>query len=144
MVYNLLATTTCDYKVRWRTSADSQDWTDIELVKRFGPEPIFNTVVDSFSLCVMGNEGAAKCLDQMRQIVKTGVKVLLLENSRASNPILGAYQDATVNATASAGGKGCIYNQNVEPKIQVTKGLYIEQQQSFAAGLFRSFECSVR
>jgi hypothetical protein len=41
-----------------------------ELYQRFG-ERSFDTVVDSFSLCVMGTEGAKRCLDQMRQVVKT-------------------------------------------------------------------------
>jgi hypothetical protein len=41
-----------------------------ELYQRFG-ERSFDTVVDSFSLCVMGTVGAKHCLDQMRQVVKT-------------------------------------------------------------------------
>ena len=40
-----------------------------QLVSRFG-ERSFDTVVDSFSLCVMGKEGSKKCLDQLRQVVK--------------------------------------------------------------------------
>lgn len=46
------------------------DATSSELVDRFGPQA-FDTVVDSFSLCVMGNEGAAKCLDQLSKVVKS-------------------------------------------------------------------------
>jgi predicted TPR repeat methyltransferase len=51
-----------------------------ELVQRFGAES-FDTVVDSFSLCVMGTRGAQQCLDQIRRVTKprTG-KILLLEN----------------------------------------------------------------
>ena len=29
-----------------------------------------DTVVDTFSLCVRGNDGAKKCVDQMKNIVK--------------------------------------------------------------------------
>jgi hypothetical protein len=32
--------------------------------------------------------------------------VLLIENTRSSNPILGYYQDITASAAASMGGKG--------------------------------------
>jgi methyltransferase OMS1 len=115
-----------------------------QLVSTFGAAS-FDTVVDSFSLCVMGNEGASRCLDQVRQIAKPNQgKVLLLENSRSSNPLLGKYQDATATAAASAGGKGCVYNQDVRAMIEATKGFTVEHEEAFAAGLFRSFECSVQ
>lgn len=115
------------------------------LVSLFGTGS-FDTVVDSFSLCVMGNEGARKCLDQMSRVIKPGDgRILLLENSRSSNPLLGAYQDITADAAASAGGKGCIYNQDVGAMIRATRGLGIVSEVPYAAGLFRSFEvtCSV-
>jgi hypothetical protein len=35
-------------------------------------QTLFDTVVDTFSLCVMGNEGARQCLYQLRDIVKDG------------------------------------------------------------------------
>lgn len=41
-----------------------------DLVSKFGMGS-FDTVVDSFSLCTMGNEGAERCLDQIRQVVKS-------------------------------------------------------------------------
>lgn len=115
-----------------------------QLVSTFGASS-FDTVVDSFSLCVMGNEGASRCLDQIRQIVKPANchgKILLLENSRSSNPLLGKYQDATATAAASAGGKGCVYNQDVRAMLEATMGLTVEREEAFAAGLFRSFQCS--
>ena len=40
-----------------------------ELVSLFG-EDTFDTVVDTFSLCVMGNEGAKMCLNQLAGVVK--------------------------------------------------------------------------
>jgi methyltransferase OMS1 len=113
-----------------------------ELVDRFGPES-FDTVVDSFSLCTMGTEGARRCLEQVSSVVKKAppAQVLLLENSRSSNRFLGLYQDATADAAAMAGGKGCVYNQDVGALIRGTGRLVIKKEQSFAAGLFRSFVC---
>lgn len=121
-----------------------------ELAARFGSSSstdqpmMFDTVVDAFSLCVMGNEGARKCLDQMASVVQkqpTG-RVLLLENCRSSNPVLGLYQDATAEAAASAGGKGCVYNQDVRAMILATGRLEILQETPYAEGLFRSFVCA--
>jgi ubiquinone/menaquinone biosynthesis C-methylase UbiE len=115
-----------------------------ELVDRFGPDA-FDTVVDSFSLCVMGNTGAQSCLDQLSRVVKPGVnggRVLLLENSRSSNALLGLYQDATAETAAMAGGKGCVYNQDVGALIRRTSRLEINAETMYAAGLFRSYECS--
>jgi methyltransferase OMS1 len=116
-----------------------------DLVDLFGKQK-FDCVAGSFCLCVMGNDGAKKCLDQVRQIVKSktdGGKVLILENSRSSNPLLGMYQDATADAAASAGGKGCVYNQDVAALIRNTKGMTIENEQQYAAGLFRAYRCAV-
>lgn len=115
-----------------------------QLVDLFG-ENAFDAVVDSFSLCVMGNDGAKECLKQLTQVVKKqsdGGRVLLLENSRSSNPILGFYQDVTADAAASAGGKGCVYNQDVAALIKNTRGLTIEKETSYIAGLFRSYVCT--
>ena len=113
-----------------------------ELVTLFG-ENKFDTVVDTFSLCVMGNEGAKKCLNEMIGVVKErSGKILLVENTRSSNPLIGSYQDLTASSAADLGGKGCVYNQNVGELISRTKGMRLEKEDSFAAGLFRSFVCS--
>jgi ubiquinone/menaquinone biosynthesis C-methylase UbiE len=115
-----------------------------ELIDRFGPDA-FDTVVDSFSLCVMGNTGAPSCLEQLSRVVKPGVnggRLLLLENSRSSNALLGLYQDATAETAAMAGGKGCVYNQDVGALIRRTSHLEINAETLYAAGLFRSYECS--
>jgi len=119
------------------------DATSNELVDRYGVES-FDTVVDTFSLCVMGNQGARDCLKQMSQLVKKekdGGRILLIENTRASNPLLGWYQDVTAEAAASAGGKGCLYNQDVTAMIQQTGNSKIVKEESFSGGLFRSFVC---
>ena len=112
-----------------------------ELVTTFG-ENRFDNVVDTFSLCVMGNEGAKKCLEEMTRVVKVNGKILLVENTRSSNPLIGSYQDLTASSAADLGGKGCVYNQNVSQMISGTKGMRLEKEDSFAAGLFRSFECT--
>lgn len=111
----------------------------VELQKLFGGDS-FDTVVDSFSLCVMGNKGARQCLMQMQSVVKPDGRILLLENSRSSSSVLGWYQDVTANAAASAGGKGCVYNQDVGGMIQETPGLTIANEEAYVMGLFRSFQ----
>ncbi|KAK1748122.1 methyltransferase [Skeletonema marinoi] len=112
-----------------------------ELVSIFG-ENKFDSVVDTFSLCVMGNEGAKKCIEEMAGVVKPSGKILLVENTRSSNPLLGSYQDLTASSAADLGGKGCVYNQNVGEMINKSKGMRLEKEESFAAGLFRSFVCT--
>jgi len=84
-----------------------------QLLDIFGSNSL-DTVIDTFSLCVLGNSGALQCLQQMRQVVKPrseGGRILLLENTRADNPLLGKYQDITADLAASLGGRGCVYNQ---------------------------------
>ncbi|GAX14560.1 hypothetical protein FisN_6Lh338 [Fistulifera solaris] len=111
-----------------------------QLVDFFGKKS-FDTVIDSFSLCVMGNTGAVRSLQQMADVSRN--EVLLLENSRSSNAFLGWYQDITADAAAMAGGKGCVYNQDVAAMIQSTTNLQILEETSYAAGLYRSFVCKV-
>lgn len=112
-----------------------------ELIRLFGADS-FDTVVDSFSLCVMGDEGARQCLKQMAAVVKPSIgRLLLLENSRSSSQALGWYQDLTASVAASVGGKGCVYNQDVTSMILATEHLEIENMKSFLSGLFRSYEC---
>ncbi|KAG7341884.1 methyltransferase domain containing protein [Nitzschia inconspicua] len=116
-----------------------------ELVQTFGKES-FDTVVDSFSFCVMGTQGVKECLEQMSQVVKPkakGGQILLLENTRSSNLLLGLYQDATADAAASIGGKGCVYNQDVSKMIASIRGLQIVREDLYAAGIFRSYMCQV-
>jgi methyltransferase OMS1, mitochondrial len=112
-----------------------------QLVEKFGLES-FDTVVDTFSMCVLGDEGAQKCLDQMSRVVRReGGQILLLENSRSSNPLLGQYQDVTADSAAVVGGRGCKYNQNIRQLIQSSNHVRIVDETEFATGLFRSFRC---
>jgi len=111
------------------------------LVTSFG-EDRYDTVVDSFSLCVMGDQGARQCLDQIARVVQPQGRVLLLENTRSSNPWLGKYQDVTAEAAAALGGKGCVYNQDVSKMIRDADRLAIVDEREYSAGLFRSYECT--
>jgi methyltransferase OMS1 len=113
-----------------------------DLVQLFGSGGYFDTVVDTFSLCVMGNDGAKRCLEQMQNVVKKDSgKILLIENTRSSNAALGFYQDLTADAAAKMGGKGCVSNQNARSFIQNTPGLDLISEEEFAAGVFRMFVC---
>jgi len=113
-----------------------------QLTELFGTNT-FDTVVDTFSLCVFGNQGAQNALNEIRHVTKShSGRVLLLENTRSSNPLLGLYQDVTADAAASMGGKGCVYNQDVTRLLQGS-GMDILQQQDYASGLFRAFVCAV-
>ena len=58
-------------------------------------------------------------------------QILLLENMRSLNLLFAVYQDVTAETVASAGGKGCIYNQDVKKMIQDASGIVIEDENSF-------------
>ena len=65
--------------------------------------------------------------------VDQGGKLLLIENTRSSNPLLGMYQDATAEKASEMGGKGCVYNQDVTSMLKSTEGLNIVKEEAFAA-----------
>ena len=109
-----------------------------DLVQRLGSSQFFDSVVDTFSLCVMGNVGAAQCLDQLKQVARG--RLLLLENTRsAENRWLAAYQDVTAQAAAALGGKGCVYNQDAAALIRATPELRIVDEISYVNGVFTAF-----
>lgn len=103
----------------------------------------FDSVVDTFSLCVYPDPVAA--LREMGRVVKAaseGGRVLLLENSRSKQPLLGAYQDLTAQTLArDFGGKGCVWNQDVEALARQA-GLRVVEARPIAGGLFTMLECS--
>jgi len=108
-----------------------------DLVDMFGPKS-FDTVVDTFSLCVL--DDPLQAISQIAAVARQ--TVLLLENTRAPG-LLGNYQDVTAQAAAQWGGKGCVYNQNVGRFLQQTPGLRVVDQQSYTGGIFTGFECQV-
>lgn len=70
----------------------------------------FDTVVDTFSLCVYPHP--LQALTEMKRLIKRDGRVLLLEHTRSTNALLAAYQDVTAEATAVL-SKGCFPNQDV-------------------------------
>ena len=121
----------------------------------------FDTVLDTFSLCVLG-AAAADALREAARVVRPGGcvraspslagaprrqradasvcarRVLLLEHSRASFAPLGAYQDAT-SAVVAAAGKGCVWNQDVDALLAAV-GLRAVAQTQALGGMLRSIE----
>ncbi|CAM9462869.1 unnamed protein product [Discosporangium mesarthrocarpum] len=110
---------------------------DVEAL-RF-PSGSFDTVVDTFSLCVFNNP--VKSLREMARVCKPGGKVLLLENSKSSFAPLAAYQDLTASAVASA-GKGCFWNQDVDSLARDGGLQVIQSSAALSGGLFRALECT--
>ncbi|GMH85426.1 hypothetical protein TL16_g10228, partial [Triparma laevis f. inornata] len=110
------------------------------LLKKCG-EQAFDTVVDTFSLCVL-DTNTVKTLTLVKRLVKPDGKILLFENSRSDNELVGSYQDLTAKAIAKkgGGGKGCVYNQRVEDLIKEA-GLVVESRTDYGGGLFRAFVC---
>ncbi|KAL4528160.1 hypothetical protein Ndes2526B_g07942 [Nannochloris sp. 'desiccata'] len=98
------------------------------------PDNSFDSVVDTFSLCVFPDPAAA--LRSMTRVVRPGGKVLLLEHSRSTSPVLGWYQDITAAQVASM-GKGCVWNQDVI-KLVENAGLRIERVDKYVGDLVLS------
>ncbi|KAG2428068.1 hypothetical protein HYH02_014460 [Chlamydomonas schloesseri] len=108
----------------------------------------FDTVVDTFSLCVFPDPQAA--MNELARVVRPaassggsgggsgggggggGGRLLLLEHSRSDNPLLAAYQDATAGPVAAL-GKGCVWNQDVEG-MAAKAGLRVTRVERFAVG----------
>lgn len=100
------------------------------------PDDSFDTVVDTFSMCVYPDPD--KALSEMKRVLKKNGRLLLLEHTRSSVPLLGTYQDITASPVASL-GKGCFWNQNVEEMIQKQQ-LDIVDREEYLSGLITRYQ----
>lgn len=53
------------------------------------PDETFDTYIDTFSMCVLRNP--IKMLKEAQRVLKPGGRLLLLENVRSNNELLGRY-----------------------------------------------------
>ncbi|KAL4447973.1 hypothetical protein ABPG75_005192 [Micractinium tetrahymenae] len=107
---------------------------DVERLQEAVGGQTYDTVVDTFSLCVFPDPAAA--LRSMAACLRPGGQLLLLEHSRSSFGPLGWYQDITALAVAAT-GKGCRWNDDVAALVQAA-GLQIEQTEAHVGGLITS------
>jgi len=103
------------------------------------PSASFDCVVDTFSLCVFPDPGAA--LREMARVVKPGGRVLLVEHTRSDNALLAAYQDATASAVAAT-SKGCVWNQDL-PVLLKQAGLQAVRFERYTAGTVALIEAKL-
>eukprot|EP00904_Undaria_pinnatifida_P008810 jgi/Undpi1/5059/HiC_scaffold_19.g08411.m1 len=111
------------------------------------PSGTFDTVVDTFSLCVFTDPSAA--LREMARVCKPTGRVLLLENRREHFYRMWRDRqvdvDRSLDVTASyladkGGAKGCFWNQDVEGLARGA-GLRVERSSpALPGGLFRTLE----
>ena len=71
----------------------------------------FDTVIDTFSMCVIPNPDIA--IQEMARVVKSGGNVILLENARSDNTIMGLFQDI-MEPLVTPISKDCKWNVDVE------------------------------
>ena len=71
----------------------------------------FDTVVDTFSMCVIPRPESA--IKEMIRVAKPSGLVVLLENTRSDNKLLGLFQDATEPAITKL-SKECRWNTDIK------------------------------
>lgn len=79
----------------------------------------FDTVIDTFSMCVFPDP--EKVLKEMVRVVKDDGKIILLENSISTNPIIRTIQDVSEPLVTPL-SKGCKWNVDV-PQLARDQGL---------------------
>lgn len=95
------------------------------------PDASFDTVVDTFSLCVYPDP--AQALSEMRRVLRPDGRLLLLAHSKSDIGPLALYQDVTA-ASVTAMGKGCVWNQDLDALL-ASAGLRIVSRERRLAGL---------
>ena len=99
------------------------------------PDDSFDTIVDTFSMCVYPDPD--KAMSEMNRVLKRGGSLLLLEHTRSKIPLLGAYQDITASPVAEF-GKGCYWNQNIDEMIQ-RQHLDVMEKEEYLSGLITGY-----
>lgn len=99
------------------------------------PDDHFDTIVDTFSMCVYPDPD--KAISEMKRVLKIGGSLLLLEHTRSKIPLLGAYQDITATPVAEF-GKGCYWNQNIDEMIQ-SQHLDLMEKEEYLFGLITGY-----
>ena len=79
----------------------------------------FDTVIDTFSMCVFPEP--SQVLKEMVRVVKDNGKIILLENSVSTNPILRSLQDL-FEPIVTPYSKNCRWNVDV-PELAKNEGL---------------------
>lgn len=99
------------------------------------PDNSFDSVIDTFSLCVIDDPQQA--VKEMTRVVKPNSgRIILLENTLSDNAILGMFQQIT-EPLITPFSKGCRWNVNV-PQIAKSNGLnLVEPPVSTALGTLR-------
>ena len=79
------------------------------------PDGSFDAVVDTFSMCTFDDPRSA--VKEMVRVTKPGGRLVLLENSVSTNPILRALQDLTEPIITPL-SKGCKWNVRIPDIVQ--------------------------
>jgi len=96
------------------------------------PDDSFDTVVDTFSLCVMNYP--VRALSEVQRVLKKDGVALLVEHTVSNdNALLSAYQNVTSPAVTKM-SKGCVWNQDVLALVKQA-GLVVTTQTPSLAGL---------
>jgi methyltransferase OMS1, mitochondrial len=71
----------------------------------------FDSVVDTFSMCVIPQPSLA--INEMVRVTRVGGQVVLLENARSANSVLGIFQDIT-EPVVTKFSKECRWNVDID------------------------------